>query len=42
MMITEANCDLEKFKTICSSIDKLDKQPWSEVKKQLVETKGIT
>jgi histidyl-tRNA synthetase len=33
MMITEASCDLDKFKTICSSIDKLDKQPWSEVKK---------
>ena len=33
MMISEANCDLDKFKTICSSIDKLDKQPWSEVRK---------
>ena len=32
MMIKEANCDSSKFKTICSSIDKLDKMPWAEVK----------
>jgi len=23
-----SNCDLSKFATICSSIDKLDKEPW--------------
>lgn len=33
MMIKEANCESDKFKTICSSIDKLDKQPWTEIRK---------
>lgn len=28
-MINEAGCNPEMFKTICSSIDKLDKQPWA-------------
>lgn len=42
MMISEANCDPTKFKTICSSIDKLDKQPWAEIRKELIETKGLT
>ncbi|KAM3135383.1 hypothetical protein pb186bvf_012541 [Paramecium bursaria] len=32
----------EKFKTVCSSVDKLDKQPWIEIHKELVEKKGIT
>lgn len=31
-MIREAKCDPELFKAICSSIDKLDKLPWKEVK----------
>lgn len=31
-MINEANCDPEKFKSICSSIDKLDKMSWEEVR----------
>lgn len=33
---------MEDFQTICSSIDKLDKQPWSEIKDELVKTKGVT
>ncbi len=28
-MVREAGCDVELFKAICSSVDKLDKQPWS-------------
>jgi histidyl-tRNA synthetase len=28
-MIIEAGCRMEDFATICSSIDKLDKQPWA-------------
>lgn len=29
------------FRTICSSVDKLDKTPWEEVKKEMVEEKGL-
>ncbi|KAI1292290.1 Histidine--tRNA ligase, mitochondrial [Halotydeus destructor] len=29
------------FKTICSSVDKLDKSPWEEVKKEMCEEKGL-
>ncbi|XP_044475372.1 histidine--tRNA ligase, cytoplasmic-like [Mangifera indica] len=32
----------EKFRTICSSIDKLDKQSFEQVKKEMVEEKGLT
>ncbi|XP_058097409.1 histidine--tRNA ligase, cytoplasmic [Magnolia sinica] len=31
----------EKFRTVCSSIDKLDKQSFEQVKKELVEDKGL-
>lgn len=31
----------EKFKTICSSIDKLDKMSWDEVKKEMCIEKGL-
>jgi histidyl-tRNA synthetase len=30
-MIELAGCEKRKFKTICSSIDKLDKEPWEKV-----------
>ncbi|CEF63792.1 Histidine--tRNA ligase, cytoplasmic [Strongyloides ratti] len=30
-----------EFKNVCSSIDKLDKQPWEEVKEELVKVKFI-
>ncbi|KAJ4778020.1 Histidine--tRNA ligase [Rhynchospora pubera] len=32
----------EKFRTVCSSIDKLDKQTFEQVKKELVEEKGLS
>ncbi|XP_039132063.1 histidine--tRNA ligase, cytoplasmic-like isoform X1 [Dioscorea cayenensis subsp. rotundata] len=32
----------EKFRTVCSSIDKLDKQTFEHVKKELVVDKGLT
>ncbi|EPS73445.1 hypothetical protein M569_01311, partial [Genlisea aurea] len=32
----------EKYRTICSSIDKLDKQSLEQVKKEMVEEKGLT
>jgi len=32
----------EKFRTICSAVDKLDKAPWEDVKKEMVEDKGLS
>ncbi|KAF5728060.1 histidine--tRNA ligase [Tripterygium wilfordii] len=32
----------EKFRTICSSVDKLDKQPFEQIKKEMVEEKGLS
>jgi len=29
------------FKTVCSSVDKLDKAPWDDIRKELVDEKGI-
>jgi histidyl-tRNA synthetase len=34
-------CPADKFRTICSAIDKLDKEPWSEVRREMVEDKGL-
>ena len=31
----------DKFRTICSAVDKLDKEPWSKVKTEMVEDKGL-
>ena len=31
----------EKFRTICSAVDKLDKLSWDNVKKEMVEEKGL-
>ncbi|XP_077287405.1 histidine--tRNA ligase isoform X2 [Arctopsyche grandis] len=30
------------FRTACSSIDKLDKSPWEEVRKEMIEEKGLS
>jgi histidyl-tRNA synthetase len=32
---------VEKFRTICSSVDKLDKTPWAEVRQEMVDVKGL-
>ena len=32
----------DKFRAVCSAVDKLDKTPWTEVQKEMVETKGIS
>ena len=29
----------EKFRTVCSSIDKLDKQPFEQIRKELVRSR---
>lgn len=31
----------DKFRTICSAVDKLDKEPWEEVKREMVDDKGL-
>mmetsp|Transcript_11100 Transcript_11100/g.24501 ORF Transcript_11100/g.24501 Transcript_11100/m.24501 type:complete len:640 (+) Transcript_11100:1165-3084(+) len=31
----------DKFRTICSAVDKLDKEPWENVRKEMVEEKGL-
>ncbi|XP_010564260.1 PREDICTED: histidine--tRNA ligase, cytoplasmic isoform X4 [Haliaeetus leucocephalus] len=31
-----------KFRTICSSVDKLDKMPWEEVRSEMVGEKGLS
>jgi hypothetical protein len=31
----------QKFRAICSAIDKLDKEPWEEVRREMVEDKGL-
>merc|ERR1719228_3050510 len=30
------------FRTICSAVDKLDKSPWDEVKREMVDEKGLS
>lgn len=40
-IVEVAGAPIERFKTICSSIDKLDKEPWAAIAKELVEDKGI-
>mmetsp|Transcript_24477 Transcript_24477/g.30498 ORF Transcript_24477/g.30498 Transcript_24477/m.30498 type:complete len:389 (+) Transcript_24477:565-1731(+) len=41
-MVELAGCEKRKFKSICSSIDKLDKEPWEKVKHELINQKGLT
>lgn len=31
----------ENFRTVCSSVDKLDKVSWAEVRQELIKEKGI-
>jgi len=31
----------DKFRTICSSVDKLDKSPWTDVRKEMIDEKGL-
>ncbi|XP_065158305.1 histidine--tRNA ligase isoform X2 [Atheta coriaria] len=32
----------DKFRSICSAVDKLDKSPWEEVRKEMIDEKGLT
>ena len=40
-IISLSGAPLSKFKSICSSIDKLDKEPWEEVACELINEKGV-
>lgn len=37
-----SGCPNDKFRTVSSSIDKLDKEEWSKVRTELIEEKGIS
>lgn len=41
-MVEMAGIPKEKFNMTCSSVDKLDKEPWEVVRKELIEEKGIS
>jgi len=41
-MVQMAGISQDKFKGVCSTVDKLDKVPWAEVRKELIEKKGVT
>ncbi|XP_022904741.1 histidine--tRNA ligase, cytoplasmic isoform X2 [Onthophagus taurus] len=32
----------DKFRSICSAVDKLDKSPWEDVKQEMVQEKGLS
>ena len=38
---TPAGVPVQKFRAICSAIDKLDKEPWEVVRCEMVEEKGL-
>lgn len=39
LALTRAGCQKEQFNTVCSSIDKLDKEPWEAVSQELLNKK---
>jgi histidyl-tRNA synthetase len=41
-MIELSGVPLTKFRSVCSSIDKLDKEPWAKIKEELINEKGIS
>ncbi|XP_072400327.1 histidine--tRNA ligase, cytoplasmic [Diabrotica undecimpunctata] len=41
-MLEVCGVPTESIRTICSSIDKLDKSPWEEVRKEMVEEKNLS
>jgi histidyl-tRNA synthetase len=41
-MVEISGCEKRKFKAICSSVDKLDKEPWEKVRDELINMKGLT
>uniref|UniRef100_A0A7I4YJ25 histidine--tRNA ligase n=1 Tax=Haemonchus contortus TaxID=6289 RepID=A0A7I4YJ25_HAECO len=41
-MFAACGAGADQFKTVCSSVDKLDKLPWVEVEEELIKEKGLT
>ena len=41
-ILSDCGVEKDKIKTISAAIDKLDKKPWSEVRKEMVDDKGIS
>uniref|UniRef100_A0A8R1DMC0 histidine--tRNA ligase n=1 Tax=Caenorhabditis japonica TaxID=281687 RepID=A0A8R1DMC0_CAEJA len=41
-MFAVSGIPAKEFKTICSSVDKLDKTPWAEVEEEMIKEKGLT
>ncbi|ETN75999.1 histidine--tRNA ligase [Necator americanus] len=41
-MFAACGAGSDHFKTVCSSIDKLDKQPWNEIEEELIKEKGLS
>jgi histidyl-tRNA synthetase len=41
LLLQKAGLPAHKFKTVCSSIDKLDKEPWETVRSEILE-KGVS
>lgn len=37
-----AGIPASKFRTVCSSVDKLDKEPWADVRREIIEDKGLS
>ncbi|KAL5276657.1 HARS family protein [Megaselia abdita] len=40
-MFEACGVPVDKFRSICSAVDKLDKSPWAEVRKEMIEEKGL-
>ncbi|XP_030378983.1 histidine--tRNA ligase, cytoplasmic [Scaptodrosophila lebanonensis] len=40
-MFEACGVPVDKFRTICSAVDKLDKSPWADVRKEMIEEKGL-
>jgi hypothetical protein len=40
-MVLSSSSPWQKFRAICSAIDKLDKEPWEAVRCEMVEEKGL-
>lgn len=40
-MFAASGINEKDFKTVCSSVDKLDKEPWQKIEQELVKEKGI-
>jgi histidyl-tRNA synthetase len=40
-MVTSCGVSEAQFKPICSAIDKLDKEPWAEVRREMIDEKGL-